>query len=105
MLNWLFNFVCPGKSFFGSYASYDGSRSSGYSDPLLDPFDQMVPASISPMGSRMSPRNQSGGSDFSAGGSDQIHLFSRKVFVGGLPPDIDEGSSPKSRTDQVTNLN
>ncbi|OQV25020.1 putative RNA-binding protein orb2 [Hypsibius exemplaris] len=78
-----------GKSFFGSYASYDGSRthSGGYSDPLLDPFDQMVPASISPMGSRMSPRNHSSSS---AEFGDHMHVFSRKVFVGGLPPDIDE---------------
>jgi cytoplasmic polyadenylation element-binding protein len=37
--------------------------------------------------SRSSPRSQSGGSGFDPTGSER---FSRKVFVGGLPPDIDE---------------
>ncbi|XP_055337513.1 cytoplasmic polyadenylation element-binding protein 4-like [Paramacrobiotus metropolitanus] len=72
-----------GRNFFGNYNSYDGSR---FGD-ILDPFDQIVPSSISPMGSRMSPRHHSSGSEF---GGDQMHLYSRKVFVGGLPPDIDE---------------
>ena len=35
--------------------------------------------------SRSSPRSQSGGSGFDPTGSER---FSRKVFVGGLPPDI-----------------
>jgi len=28
----------------------------------------------------------------SAAGLDRIEIYSRKVFVGGLPPDIDEGN-------------
>ena len=43
--------------------------------------DQTVPNMSSP--SRGSPNSQSG--------LERIERFSRKVFVGGLPPDIDEG--------------
>jgi len=28
------------------------------------------------------------------GGSERVEVYSRKVFVGGLPPDIDEGIPP-----------
>ena len=51
-------------------------------DPILDDgaLDQTVPT----LGGtpRSSPSSQ---------GIDRIERFSRKVFVGGLPPDIDEG--------------
>ena len=40
--------------------------------------------------SRSSPRSQSGGSGFDPTGSER---FSRKVFVGGLPPDIGKKST------------
>ena len=50
---------------------------------LLDDngLDQTVPNLNSP--NRGSPNSQSG--------LERIERFSRKVFVGGLPPDIDEG--------------
>lgn len=43
--------------------------------------DQTVPTLCTPPGA--SPGSQPGG--------DRIERYSRKVFVGGLPPDIDEG--------------
>ena len=45
--------------------------------------DQTVPSLGSP--SHSSPSSQPG--------MEHIERFSRKVFVGGLPPDIDEGKS------------
>lgn len=73
-----------GKSFFGNFGTYDSSRL--FNDGLVDPFDQMVPTSMSPLSSRVSSlRTHSSSSDFGT------QVYSRKVFVGGLPPDIDEG--------------
>ena len=69
----LHKYVFSGKSPFGfaddSHLLEDGS------------LDQTVPNMNSP--SRGSPNSQSG--------LERIERFSRKVFVGGLPPDIDEG--------------
>jgi len=50
-------------------------------DPGSHLIDTSVQALTSP--SRSSPHSQ---------GSESSERFSRKVFVGGLPPDIDEGS-------------
>jgi len=50
-------------------------------DPSSHLIDTSVQALTSP--SRSSPHSQ---------GSESSERFSRKVFVGGLPPDIDEGS-------------
>lgn len=52
-------------------------------DPGSHLIDSSVQALTSP--SRSSPHSQ---------GSESSERFSRKVFVGGLPPDIDEGSFP-----------
>ena len=49
--------------------------------------DQTVPNMSSP--SRGSPNSQSG--------VERIERYSRKVFVGGLPPDIDEGKPQSSQ--------
>ena len=62
----------PGKSPFGY------SDEGHYQD---EGCDQTVPNMSSP--SRGSPSSQSG--------IERIERYSRKVFVGGLPPDIDEG--------------
>lgn len=48
---------------------------------LVDSLGAPIPL---PSPSRSSPRSQ---------GSENGERFSRKVFVGGLPPDIDEGES------------
>lgn len=45
-----------------------------------------------PSPSRISPR-----SPVSNSGSESGERYSRKVFVGGLPPDIDEGAYPMSK--------
>ncbi|GAU92908.1 hypothetical protein RvY_04926 [Ramazzottius varieornatus] len=75
--------AAKGKSFFGNFGTYDSSRL--FNDGLVDPFDQMVPTSMSPLSSRVSSlRTHSSSSDFGT------QVYSRKVFVGGLPPDIDE---------------
>ncbi len=67
--------VLSGKSPFGfpddGHLLEDGS------------LDQTVPNMSSP--SRGSPNSQSG--------MERIERYSRKVFVGGLPPDIDEGNT------------
>ena len=69
MLNYLLSFV--GKSPFGFSEE----------NHLLDDgtLDQTVPNMNSP--ARGSPNPQ----------TERMERFSRKVFVGGLPPDIDEG--------------
>ena len=64
---------------------FEGKSPFGFADEanLLEDgsLDQTVPNMSSP--SRGSPNSQSG--------LERIERFSRKVFVGGLPPDIDEG--------------
>lgn len=64
---------------------FSGKSPFGYVEDshLLDDgsLDQTVPNMNSP--SRGSPNSQTG--------VERIERFSRKVFVGGLPPDIDEG--------------
>ena len=67
-----------GKPYFSRIEDHISEETGGYHDGL----------SI-PMGSpaRSSPQSQ---------GSEVVERFSRKVFVGGLPPDIDEGESPRS---------
>ena len=64
---------------------FEGKSPFGFADEanLLEDgsLDQTVPNMSS--SSRGSPNSQSG--------LERIERFSRKVFVGGLPPDIDEG--------------
>lgn len=73
-----FKFFPPGKSpFFQSLEDQTGLLDDSSSHLI----DTSVQALTSP--SRSSPHSQ---------GSESSERFSRKVFVGGLPPDIDEGS-------------
>ena len=69
---------------------FSGKSPFGFAEEnqLLDDgsLDQTVPNMNSP--SRGSPSSQSG--------LERIERFSRKVFVGGLPPDIDEGRQRRS---------
>jgi len=68
----------PGKSpFFQTLEDQTGLLDDSGSHLI----DTSVQALTSP--SRSSPHSQ---------GSESSERFSRKVFVGGLPPDIDEGS-------------
>lgn len=62
-----------GKPYFNRIEDHIAEESSGYGDGLTLPMSS--PA-------RSSPQSQS---------SEVTERFSRKVFVGGLPPDIDEG--------------
>lgn len=65
--------IIAGKPFFPGLEDHIKEEAGGFVDgPVL------------PMGSpaRSSPQSQ---------GSEVSERFSRKVFVGGLPPDIDEG--------------
>jgi len=71
-------FWFPGKSpFFQTLEDQTGLLDDSGSHLI----DTSVQALTSP--SRSSPHSQ---------GSESSERFSRKVFVGGLPPDIDEGS-------------
>ena len=90
----LFNFTFSGKLMpLGSNDDYneenvfDANSSSGFFSS-----------------SRSSPRSQSGGSGFDPTGSER---FSRKVFVGGLPPDIGNKTHLplKNRTSSTLNTN
>lgn len=66
-------FIIAGKPFFPGLEDHIKEEAGGFVDgPVL------------PIGSpaRSSPQSQ---------GSEVSERFSRKVFVGGLPPDIDEG--------------
>lgn len=63
-----------GKPYFTRIEDHIAEESSGYGDGLTLPMSS--PA-------RSSPQSQS---------SEVTERFSRKVFVGGLPPDIDEGT-------------
>jgi len=68
------------------FFNFSGKSPFGFADEshLLDDgsLDQTVPNMNSP--SRGSPSSQSG--------LERMEHYSRKVFVGGLPPDIDEGN-------------
>lgn len=59
----------------------------GLDDHISEEAGGFVDGQTIPMGSptRSSPQSQ---------GSEVTERFSRKVFVGGLPPDIDEGKCP-----------
>lgn len=67
-------FLSAGKPYFTRIEDHIAEESSGYGDGLTLPMSS--PA-------RSSPQSQS---------SEVTERFSRKVFVGGLPPDIDEGT-------------
>lgn len=74
------NFIA-GKPYFSRIEDHIAEESSGFADGLTLPMSS--PA-------RSSPQSQS---------SEVNERFSRKVFVGGLPPDIDEGNA-KNRPNQ-----
>ena len=63
------------------FISFSGKSSFGYPDEshLLD--DSGLDQSVLSSPSRASPNS-----------TDRVEHYSRKVFVGGLPPDIDEGN-------------
>lgn len=67
-------FVSLGKSYFSRIEDHISEETNQYVDGLT------LPSMGSP--ARSSPHSQ---------GSEVNERFSRKVFVGGLPPDIDEG--------------
>lgn len=69
-----FYFVFTGKPYYGG----------GMEDHISEEAGGYVDGSAIPLGSpaRSSPQSL---------GSEVTERFSRKVFVGGLPPDIDEG--------------
>lgn len=64
-----------GKPYYSRIEDHIAEESSGYGEGLTLPMSS--PA-------RSSPHSQ---------GSEVTERFSRKVFVGGLPPDIDEGKN------------
>lgn len=68
-----FSIIISGKPFFQGLDEHISDEAGGY-----------VESTTLPLGSpaRSSPHSQ---------GSEGGERFSRKVFVGGLPPDIDEG--------------
>lgn len=70
----IFYFVSLGKPYYGG----------GMEDHISEEAGGYVDGSAIPLGSpaRSSPQSL---------GSEATERFSRKVFVGGLPPDIDEG--------------
>lgn len=70
-----FIFVSTGKSYFSRIEDHISEETNQYVDGLT------LPSMGSP--ARSSPHSQ---------GSEVNERFSRKVFVGGLPPDIDEGT-------------
>lgn len=69
----LFLVTFAGKPYYPRIEDHIAEESGGYVDGLALPINS--PA-------RSSPQSQN---------SDVNERFSRKVFVGGLPPDIDEG--------------
>lgn len=71
--SFLFIYKYVGKPYFSRIEDHITEETGGYADGLTLPINSPT---------RSSPHSQ---------GSDANERFSRKVFVGGLPPDIDEG--------------
>lgn len=76
------SFVCAGKSPFFPGLEEQAALLEDPASHLVD--GQVLPQPAPPLSSpsRSSPHSQ---------GSETGERYSRKVFVGGLPPDIDEG--------------
>lgn len=76
---------CYKKNYFVLYLCISGKPFFPGLDDHISEAGGFVDGPAMPLGSpaRSSPQSQ---------GSEVIERFSRKVFVGGLPPDIDEGN-------------